>query len=264
MNLDPIIKTATAATQKGSEILRSYFAKQFEIRKKGIKDLVTQADIESEAAIIQVIQERFPDHTTLAEESGLSRKISEYRWVIDPLDGTTNFAHGLPLFAVSIAFQHQGVTQLGMVANPISGETFSAITGQGAYLNGVKITVSDTPQIADSLLVTGFPYDINQNLGQLLPRFNRILLAAQAVRRLGAAALDLCFVACGRFDGFWEERLKPWDTAAGELIAREAGARVTNFDNQSFQLDHLEIAATNAHIHNELLDLLKQDATVNN
>ena len=264
MNLEPIIKTANAATLMGTEILRSYFAKQFEIRKKGVKDLVTQADIESEAAIIKVIQESFPNHTILAEESGLSTVISDNRWVIDPLDGTTNFAHGLPLFAVSIAFQHQGVTQLGMVANPISGESFSAIAGQWAYLNDVKITVSDTLKMVESLLVTGFPYDINQNPGALLERFDRLLLAAQAVRRLGSAALDLCFVACGRFDGFWEERLNPWDTAAGELIAREAGARVTNFDNQSFQLDHLEIAATNTHIHSQLLDLLKYDATIRN
>lgn len=261
MNLEPIIKIADAATRKGSEILRSYFAKQFEVRKKGAKDLVTQADIESEAAIIKVIQERFPEHAILAEESGLSAAVSENRWVIDPLDGTTNFAHGLPLFAVSIAFQRKGVTQLGMVANPISGETFSAIVGQGAYLNDNKIAVSDTSKMVDSLLVTGFPYDINLNPGTLLERFNHLIMAAQAVRRLGSAALDLCFVACGRFDGFWEERLNPWDTAAGELIAREAGAWVTNFANQPFHLDHLEIAAANTHIHSQLIDLLNDKDT---
>ncbi len=263
MHLDPIVQTARVAAAKAAIILRFYYENRPQIRKKGIKDLVTQADIESESAIIEVIQKRFPDHSILAEESGLSANTSENRWVIDPLDGTTNFAHGLPLFAVSIAFQHNGVTQLGMVANPISGETFRAVAGQGAYLNDNKIAVSDTSKMVDSLLVTGFPYDINANPGALLERFNRLLLAAQAVRRLGSAALDLCFVACGRFDGFWEERLKPWDTAAGELIAREAGARVTNFKNQPFGIDQLEIVATNAHIHSQLIDLLNEDATAN-
>lgn len=261
MNLEPIIKTADAATVKSVEILQFYFDNRPKIRKKGAKDLVTQADLESEAAIIEMIQERFPDHTILAEESGLSATVSEHCWIIDPLDGTTNFAHGLPLFAVSIAFQQKGVTQVGVVANPISGETFSAVAGQGAYLNGTKITVSNTARIADSLLVTGFPYDFNQNPGRLMDRFNRVLLAAQAVRRLGSAALDLCFVACGRFDGFWEERLNPWDTAAGELIAREAGALVTNFDNHPFRIEHLEITATNTHIHSQLMELINQKDT---
>ena len=144
MHLDPIVQTARVAAAKAAIILRFYYENRPQIRKKGIKDLVTQADIESESAIIEVIQKRFPDHSILAEESGLSANTSENRWVIDPLDGTTNFAHGLPLFAVSIAFQHNGVTQLGMVANPISGETFRAVAGQGAYLNDNKIAVSDT------------------------------------------------------------------------------------------------------------------------
>jgi len=244
-------------------ILQFYYENRPDIRQKGIKDLVTQADIESEAAIIEVIQKRFPDHAILAEESGLSTNTSESRWVIDPLDGTTNFAHGLPLFAVSIAFQEKGITQMGIVANPVSGETFSAVIDQGAFLNDKNITVSNTAQMEESLLVTGFPYDINANPGILLERFNRLVLAAQAVRRLGSAALDLCFVACGRFDGFWEERLKPWDTAAGEFIAREAGAKVTNFGNQPFAIDQLEIVAANTHIHPQLLDLLRIDAAAN-
>ena len=259
MHLDPIVQTARVAAAKAAGILRFYYENRPQIRKKGIKDLVTQADIESESAIIEVIQKRFPDHSILAEESGLSANTSENRWVIDPLDGTTNFAHGLPLFAVSIAFQHNGVTQLGMVANPISGETFRAVAGQGAYLNDNKIAVSDTSKMVDSLLVTGFPYDINANPGTLLERFNRLLLAAQAVRRLGSAALDLCFVACGRFDVYWNAALlHPWDFAAGMLLITEAGGRVSRVDGDEIDLQPGTVAASNGRLHDALLHELEE------
>jgi myo-inositol-1(or 4)-monophosphatase len=204
-----------------------------------------------------MIQSRFPDHSILAEESGLVEGSSRYQWIIDPLDGTTNFANHLGLFAVSIAFAIDGEPVIGIVINPETGELFSARKGNGATLNGSKINVSEKEHVSDSLLVTGFPYDFKTMLNPLMQRFENCLKAARGVRRLGSAALDLCYVACGRFEGFWEQNLNPWDTAAGVVIAREAGALVTDFSGNSFEIDKKEILTTNGKIHNKMILLLE-------
>lgn len=224
MDAEKIRLTAMGAAFQASLVLRERFGKRHDIKKKGGIDLVTEADLASEKVILKVIRAAFPDHNILAEESGGSRAPEGPLWIVDPLDGTTNFAHHLPLFSVSIAFSLDGCTRFGLVANPITGEVFSARKGAGAFLNGSPIHVSAGDKVSESLLVTGFPYDLADRFEGLLTRFSKVLSASQGVRRLGSAALDLCWVACGRFDGFWEENLKPWDTAAGALIACEAGA----------------------------------------
>ena len=258
MDLKHVKRVGMAAAYKGGEILRSYFGKTFEIRKKGAIDLVTEADIRSEKQIIKTIRGAFPDHAILAEESGLSEGTIQHQWIIDPLDGTTNFAHGLSFFAVSIAFALDGNVVIGIVFCPITGEIFTAIAGKGAELNGRPISVSASFPLSESLLVTGFPYDLKKmHIPSLLTRFANCLKAAQGIRRFGSAALDLCLVACGRFDGFWEQHLNPWDTAAGALIAKEAGATVTDFSNKPFTVDKKEILATNGKIHKEMLLLLE-------
>ena len=256
MDLERIKQIGIRAAYRGGYILRRHFGNLFEIRKKGVIDLVTTADLESEQAVVETIHAAFPDHGILAEESGLMDGHPEMRWVIDPLDGTTNFAHGLGIFAVSIAFEHQGIPVFGIVFNPISGEAFTALAGQGAFLNSNPITVSSTDTVGDSLLVTGFPYDLARMPTTILSRFSKCIGAAQGIRRLGSAALDLCYVASGRFDGFWEENLKPWDTAAGTVIAIEAGARITDFAGQPYHIDQKQILATNGHIHSEMRSLL--------
>jgi myo-inositol-1(or 4)-monophosphatase len=234
----------------------SHFGKVSKIDKKGIIDLVTEADTESESVIIETIRKVFADHAILAEESGLRTGDSDYQWIIDPLDGTTNFAHQIGLFSVSIAFSVKDETVLGIVLNPLTRELFTAVKGKGASLNGRHIDVSKATTVSESLLVTGFPYNLRDYFDPLLTRFAKCLKASQGVRRLGSAAIDLCFIACGRFDGFWEENLKPWDTAAGELIAREAGAIVTDFSNKPFTINKKEILATNGRIHKEMISLL--------
>jgi len=257
MDWDYVKRVGIAAAYEGGHELRRHLGKLTHIHKKGRIDLVTEADTGSEKRIMATIRKAFPDHTILAEESGLETGRSEYRWIIDPLDGTTNYAHQLGLFAVSIAFALKDEIIIGVVLNPLSGELFVASRGQGATLNGDPVSVSRTMEITDSLLVTGFPYAHQAIIDTLLLRFANCLRASQGVRRLGSAALDLCFVACGRFEGFWEQELKPWDTAAGQLIAREAGAMVTDFSGVDFTIDQKEILATNGKIHNAMLALLE-------
>ena len=257
MELERIKRTGVAAAYKGAAVLRTRFGKITQVKKKGAIDLVTEADLESEAQIIAAIRAVYPDHEMLAEESGLNKGVSSYRWFIDPLDGTTNFAHQLPIFTISIAFAIQDVVSVGIVLNPVSGELFTATKDQGAELNGKPIRVSSSPRVSESLLVTGFPYNVIELYDSIITRYGRCLRAARGIRRLGSAALDLCFVACGRFDGFWEQNLKPWDSAAGAIIAKEAGARVTDFADQSYSLQQKEILATNGHIHREMLALLE-------
>jgi myo-inositol-1(or 4)-monophosphatase len=239
----------------------AHFGKISRIHKKGAIDLVTEADIESESAIIETIKNVFTDHTILAEESGLSTGDADYQWIIDPLDGTTNFAHQIGLFSISIAFVLKGETVFALVLNPMTGELFTAVKGRGASLNGKQIAVSKVMTVSESFLVTGFPYNLRDHFDPLMTRFSKCLKASQGVRRLGSAAIDLCFVACGRFDGFWEQNLNPWDTAAGELIAREAGAIVTDFSNNPFTIYKKEIIATNGKIHKEMLSLLAIEDT---
>lgn len=244
------------AAIQGGKVLKDHYGKIRSVRKKGAIDLVTEADTGSEAAIIQTIRGVFPDHAILAEESG-SHAGTGGRWIVDPLDGTTNFAHGLPLFCVSIAFAVADEILAGFVLAPLMDELFVGIQGQGAQLNGRPIAISDTRTLADSLLVTGFPYDHATIFDELMARFGRCLTATRGVRRLGSAALDLCYVGCGRFDGFWEQHLKAWDTAAGFRIAAEAGARTTVFSGNPYDIEKDEIVTTNGVIHDELLTLLE-------
>ncbi len=258
MDLNLIKNTGIGAAYKSAEIINNYSGKLTSIKKKGPIDLVTEADLASEKNIIETIRSRFPDHEILAEESGLNKTgNSTCQWIVDPLDGTTNFAHQIPVFAVSIAFAVNNVIKVGVVLNPVSGELFTAVHGQGATLNGKRISVSEEKNISESLLVTGFPYDVKQILDPVMLRFKQCVAASRGIRRLGSAALDLCFVACGRFEGFWEENLKPWDTAAGWLIAQEAGAMVTDFSGAPYTLDKKEILATNCHIHNKMKSTLE-------
>jgi myo-inositol-1(or 4)-monophosphatase len=262
MDLELVKRIGIAAAYKGGGVLMAHFGKISKIDKKGAIDLVTEADTESESAIIDIIKNVFADHTILAEESGLSTGDADHQWIIDPLDGTTNFAHQIGLFSISIAFSLKGETVFGLVLNPLTRELFTAVKGKGASLNGRQIAVSKVTTVSDSFLVTGFPYNLRDHFEPLLTRFSKCLKVSQGVRRLGSAAIDLCFLACGRFDGFWEQNLRPWDTAAGELIAREAGAIVTDFSNKPFTIDNKEILATNGKIHKEMLSLLTIEDSV--
>jgi myo-inositol-1(or 4)-monophosphatase len=256
VDLEKIRDVAVAAAARAGETLYRNWGGIHDVEKKGTIDLVTEADGASEKAIIEVIRSAFPDHTILAEESGLALGTDPYEWIIDPLDGTTNYAHNLPEFTVSIAFAHEGEVAFGLILSPVFGELFCALRGQGAELNGRPIHVSGVKTVRDSLLVTGFPYDLVSVIGPLMQRLETLLLAAQGVRRLGSAALDLCYVACGRFDGFWEQNLHPWDTAAGWIIVQEAGGQVTDFSNGNYNIDKKEILATNGLIHQEMTELL--------
>jgi len=257
MGLEKIKRTAIRAAYRAGRILNGHFGNVKQLPKKGVIDLVTEADLEAEQSIIATIREAYPQHGIVAEESGNSGTSKTDQWIIDPLDGTTNYAHNLPIYAVSIAYvQHQKVI-LGLVFNPNSGELFLAARGQGASLNGDPIHVSSTGRLNDSLLVTGFPYTITtRDHRKTMARFERCLTATQGIRRLGSAALDLCWVACGRFEGFWEENLKPWDTAAGLCIVEEAGGKVTNFSGDAYAVGDWQILATNDRIHQAMVTLL--------
>jgi myo-inositol-1(or 4)-monophosphatase len=259
MELELVIDTATRAAREAGDIIRSFYGNLKNVRKKGAIDLVTEADEASERAIVDIIGATFPTHGILAEESGRREGDSRFQWIVDPLDGTTNFSHGLGLFAVSIAFFQEGIPRVGIVYNPLSDEFFQAAAGQGATLNGRPIRVSGQGQLGESLLVTGFPYNFSEIMPQLMARFTRCLSVSQGVRRLGSAALDLCFVAAGRFEGFWEQNLNPWDTAAGLLVLQEAGGRATDFSGAPFRVEMKEILATNGRVHEEMLTLMPLD-----
>ena len=257
MDLEPFKRTAIEAAHRSAKILRSRFGNISRIRKKADAEIVTEADTESENAIISTIQAQYPDHAILGEECGLIKGASEYKWIIDPLDGTVNFAHQVPIFSISIALAVQDTIVLGIILDPVNDELFAAVSGQGAKLNGDPIQVSAPATISESLLVTGFPYNVEEIFETVMVRYSRCLKASQAIRRLGSAALDLCYVACGRFEGFWEQNLKPWDTAAGALMVVEAGGKVTTFSDQPYEVKHAEILATNGLIHQEMLGLLE-------
>ncbi len=257
MELETIARVALQAADRGGRALRRCFGNLNHIEKKGRIDLVTEADLASEKAIVDTIRAHFPDHSILAEESGWTEGNGQATWIIDPLDGTTNFAHNLPVFAVSIAWAEGGVLRHGTVFNPVRGELFRASAGSGATLNDRPIRVSATAALQDALLMTGFPYDLHDRIDTVMARLKACLSTVQGIRRPGAASLDLCDVACGRCDGFWEERLKPWDTAAGTLIVREAGGRVTDFALRQFAPEMPAVLATNGRIHSELAALLE-------
>jgi myo-inositol-1(or 4)-monophosphatase len=256
MDLDYLKAIALAATYRSGTYIRQRLNRVHKITHKGEIDLVTEVDFESEKRIIEVIRAHFPDHAILSEEGGASGGASDYQWIIDPLDGTTNFAHGLPTCCVSIALAKAHRPLIGMIWCPFTDEFFSAVRGQGAFLNGRRLSVSAVGQVRDSLLVTGFPYNVKAILDTVMQRFARCLASSQGVRRLGSAALDLSYVAAGRFDAFWEQNLHPWDVAAGHLIVTEAGGCVTDFDNQPFEPEMTSILASNGRIHNEMINLL--------
>jgi len=225
-------------------------------RKSNSIDLVTEADRESEAAIIDVIHRAFPTHAILAEESGASAHQSDHRWIIDPLDGTTNFAHGYPQFCVSIAYERRGRVQFGVVYDALKKECFIAHHGHGARLNGKTIRVSATPNLCSSLLCTGFAYDRRERRRFYMCFWEELMTRTQGIRRTGSAALDLAYVAAGRTDGFWEFGLRAWDVAAGALIVEEARGRVTNMDGSALDLGGANIIATNGRLHDELVETI--------
>lgn len=251
-------ETALAAARASGALLRSKFGTHLHIEEKSAKDLVTEADREAEAAIVAIIRARFPEHNILAEEGTYPRTASPFRWIIDPLDGTTNFAHAFPWFAVSIAVEEAGEIILGIVYQPYYEELFVAVKGQGATLNGQPLHVSAINRLDRALLATGFAPASSSSPTNNFDHFVRFQEQAQACRRPGAASLDLACVAAGRFDGFWEMKLKPWDTAAGMLLVTEAGGRVSNFDGAPFSPDQLECLASNGLIHEAMLPILQQ------
>lgn len=249
---------AVSIARKAGLLLRDRFTEEHEITYKGEIDIVTEADRMSEMMLVSEITSAFPDHDILAEESSGTKKGSEYRWLIDPLDGTTNYAHGFPCFCVSIALERKGEIIMGVIYDPMADELYEATKKGGAFLNGKKINVSDKTDLSRSLLVTGFPYDIRTNPDNNINYFNEMALKAQAVRRTGSAAIDLAYVAAGRFDGFWELQLNPWDTAAGWLLVTEAGGTVTDFDGSSYSFHSRGILGTNGKIHNAMKDVIEK------
>jgi myo-inositol-1(or 4)-monophosphatase len=249
-------ETLVNATEAGAEVLKYYFnSKTLKIsNKEGINNLVTEADHAAEKAIIETIQESFPEHFILSEEAGEVKMDSSYKWIIDPIDGTVNYAHGIPLCCVSIGLEKDGQILMGAVYNPLLDEFFIAEKGKGATLNGEKITVSEKKQVMDACIVTGFPYVYLDMPNGPLDVFNRLIRKGVPVRRLGSAAIDLCWVASGRFDGFYEHKLNAWDSSSGFLIVEEAGGRVSDFSGNSYSPYQPQIVATNGLIHNELLE----------
>ena len=251
----------SAIAREAGTLLIQYFHQGLKIEYKGDADLVTAADRASEALIRERIGKQFPSHDVMGEEQGLNDRGSEYRWYVDPLDGTTNFAHGFPVFAVSMALEQRSDTQAkriaGVVYDPTRDELFAAELGKGAQLNGKPIHVSQATQLKECLLATGFPSHKRHKNPNIF-FYHQITLRTHGVRRAGSAALDLCNVASGRFDGFWEFNLNPWDTAAGVLIVEEAGGKVSRFDGSPFQLDSKETLASNGLVHDALLNEFQQ------
>ena len=248
---------AKKTAREAGKILLSHFGNLKDVRyKSGRRDPVSEADEASEAYIAKALKEAFPDYGFLGEEK-TSWSGKGARWVVDPLDGTVNYAHGLPIFCVSIALERDGESVMGVVYNPVTRELFHAVKGGGAFLNNRPISVSEQKSLGKALVVTGFPYDIDRRADLILGYFGKMVKASQGIRRLGSAALDLCFVAAGRFDGYWELGLKPWDTAAGALIVREAGGKVTDLLGGEFKTEMGEIVAINGKIQKEMLEVLK-------
>lgn len=254
-----MLSIAIEAARQAGWFLKQNVGKVYEVQQKAgqERNLVTEIDKKSEEIIISTIKRHYPSHHILAEEGGeKSHDASHYKWIIDPLDGTTNFTHGLPVFCVSIALEFNNDVILGVIYDPNLNELFTAEKGRGAYMNGKRIAVSKTSSLRQSLLVTGFPYNIAENPNHAVERFIKFLMQAQAVRRMGSAAIDLAYVAAGRYDGFWEVALNPWDMAAGALMVKEAGGTLSDFSGRAFNVYRKEIVASNALIHHDMIEVL--------
>jgi myo-inositol-1(or 4)-monophosphatase len=251
-------RVAHAAAARAGALLRARYRERQEVSFKSEIDLVTTVDREAEHLIVDTVLSAFPEHGIVAEESPARPSRDGHCWYVDPIDGTTNFAHGYPQFAVSIALARHGALLLGLVYDPLREESFTALSGGGARLNGAPIQVSEVATLRHALLGTGFPYDHRERADVYLAVWRAALGRAQGVRRAGSAALDLCYVACGRFDGFWEAKLHPWDVAAGRLIVEEAGGRVSDFRGGAHPLSGEETVASNGRIHEEMLGMLAE------
>ena len=251
-----LLNIAIRSAKNAGTIINKRIDTSKRVTYKGIVDLVTDVDKLCEQNIINTITRSFPEHSILSEEIGGIEKSSNYKWIIDPLDGTTNFFHSYPFVSVSIAVEYKGKIIVGVVYDPVKKELFHSVKGKGAFLNDKKLHVSNVKVIEQSLLSTGFPYDLRTSSENNIENWIKFIRKAQAVRRDGSAALDLCYVAAGRFDGFWEMKLKPWDVAAGFLIIQEAGGRVTDFKGSPYSIYTNHIVASNAHLHGLLLGVL--------
>ncbi len=254
-----MIQDIIQISHEAGEIVRDGFGKNFNIEYKSNEaNLVTDIDKASEKHIKEFIGKKYPSHSILAEEGGETKNESEYLWVVDPIDGTTNFAHGLPIFSISIGVQKNGQTIAGVVYDVMQNITYSAEKGGGAFANSQKINVSNNNNLKHSVLVTGFPYNISDNPENALEKFTELTKASRGIRRLGSAAIDFCYVAKGVFDGFWEVYLHPWDICAGMLIIEEAGGMVTGFKGEKIDIYTKRILATNGHIHDIMMEFLNK------
>ena len=250
------LATAIEAVVRAGDLQIAKFGTHVRVEKKGAIDLVTEVDLEVERMFRALIAERFPDHDVLAEEMDVASRGARHRWVFDPLDGTTNFAHGVPIFCASLALEIDGRPAVAAVYDPNRKELFTAEAGSGSWLNGEPLRVSSNATMIESMLVTGFPYNVHEKAEEFVKVFAQVLKTARAIRRLGSAAIDICWVAAGRMDGFWEASLKPWDTRAAALILEEAGGRVTAMDGGEWDAYAGDIVATNGLIHDEVLRII--------
>ncbi len=260
MSHNPLFATtAVEAVVRAGDMMMARFGGAVRVDKKGTIDLVTEVDLAIEEMFRELIAKRFPDHAVLGEEQGGSAEIPEGPcWVFDPIDGTSNYAHGLPIFCASLALEIGGVAELAAVYDPSRKELFTAERGKGAWLNGQPIRVSTRPELIDAMLVTGFPYDVHSRLDEIVGLFSAFVGKARAVRRLGSAAIDLCYVAAGRMDGFWERDLKPWDIAGGALIVSEAGGTITKMDGSPFASRGRDVLAACAPLHANMLQVIRE------
>ena len=258
IGVDPaFLATAIETVVRAGNIQIAKFGTGVRVEKKGAIDLVTEVDLEIERMFRALVAERFPSHDVMGEEHAFASTGARHRWVFDPLDGTTNYAHGVPIFCASLALEIDGEAVLGAVYDPNRRELFTAEAGVGAWLNGQPLKTSTNATVLESMLVTGFPYHVQDNPDEFLRVFGQVIRRARAVRRLGSAAIDMCWVAAGRMEGFWEASLQPWDTRAAALIVEEAGGRVTGMDGREWDPYVGHIVATNGFIHEELLAILR-------
>jgi myo-inositol-1(or 4)-monophosphatase len=259
VTLNPLhLTTAIEAVVRAGKLQMQHFGRDFQVDKKGTIDLVTEVDVAVERMFRALVAERFPEHQVLAEELGGSGDVPDGPcWVFDPIDGTTNYAHGIPIFCATVALEIDGVAEVAAVFDPTRRELFTAERNNGAYLNGHPIHVSRTASLVDAVVVTGFPYDVHARVDDIVGLFGAFVGKARAVRRLGSAAIDLCYVAAGRMDGFWESDLKPWDIAGGALIVAEAGGQVSDLDGTPFSSRRGHVLATNVHLHEPMLEVIR-------